>query len=288
MNQSIIESSVSDVINTTQNLFLFLDNKYIGSGVCLFLIVYSSLVGTKTKLHPIMRNLFNSEIFKILLLTVIAIIGIKNPVIAILAILAFVITIMAVSSNNIKSKESMAVIGEDQPQGNFAPAECPCKFPQEEQNGFDQYNVDQPLDYNDLNEEHELNVYNKCSGANHEIENMLKRRDGEIRMQLFPNVESLHQQNANIIAGGNQILGQEEQIIQEPYETVTMEDLAEEVNRRVKKVNGKATSEEVKAKCDEVVSEFRANVMRHYTRSEYNADGVIVGNDNDLTLYASA
>lgn len=266
---------------TIKNMFSFLDNKYVYAGVYLFLMLYASLVAPKLPSYIV--KIFDNLFVKLLFFFLIVYVIVRNPTVAIVATISVMVILLII--NNIKTtNETMADIEkENDSKGTISEAECPCNFnTQNEDLGFDQYNVDQPMDYDDLKNENELNLYNKCNGANHEIENMLKRRDENIRVQLFPNVENLHQQSSNIITGGRELFGQENQQVIIPE--VSMEDLAEEVRRRV---NGEGTVEEIKQKCDEVASEFKANIMRHYNRSEYNADGVVVGNDEDLKLYAS-
>lgn len=78
-----------------KNLLSPLDNEYVYTVVVMFLIVYSSVVAPK--LPKFLGVLFESALFRMLMLFLIAFLASNNPTVALLSSLAFVLSIMALN-----------------------------------------------------------------------------------------------------------------------------------------------------------------------------------------------
>lgn len=68
-----------------------LDNKYITTSITVILGLYAALLGPN--LPPFMDKLFNNVIFRIIVLFLVVVSGNKNPKIAIMIAVSFVLTL---------------------------------------------------------------------------------------------------------------------------------------------------------------------------------------------------
>lgn len=67
------------------------DNKYVTTGITVILGLYAALLGPN--LPPAVQNLFNNTIFRICVLFLVVVSGTKEPKLAIMIAVAFVLTL---------------------------------------------------------------------------------------------------------------------------------------------------------------------------------------------------
>ena len=67
------------------------DNKYVTTSITVILGLYAALLGPN--LPPFVQNLFNNTIFRILVLFLVVVSGNKDPKLAIMIAIAFVLTL---------------------------------------------------------------------------------------------------------------------------------------------------------------------------------------------------
>lgn len=77
------------------NFLAFLDNKYINTYLTLFITIYAGLA--REKLPNCILKLFENQIFKLLILTLIAYRGNKDPQLSIMIAMAFTISVNAIA-----------------------------------------------------------------------------------------------------------------------------------------------------------------------------------------------
>lgn len=68
-----------------------LDNKYVSTGVTVGLALYAALLGPN--LPPFIQQLFSNTVFRIIVLFLVVVSGNKNPKIAIMVAVGFVLTL---------------------------------------------------------------------------------------------------------------------------------------------------------------------------------------------------
>lgn len=69
----------------------YLDNKYVSTGITLMLALYAALLGPE--LPKVIRDLFSNTIFRIAVLFMVVVRGNKDPKMAIMIAIAFVLTL---------------------------------------------------------------------------------------------------------------------------------------------------------------------------------------------------
>lgn len=67
------------------------DNEYVSTAITVALALYASLLGPN--LPPMIKNLFNNTLFRILVLFLVVVRGNKDPKMAIMIAVAFVLTL---------------------------------------------------------------------------------------------------------------------------------------------------------------------------------------------------
>jgi hypothetical protein len=67
------------------------DNKYVTTGITIILGLYAALLGPN--LPPYIQNLFSNTIFRIIVLFLVVVSGTKEPKLAIMIAVAFVLTL---------------------------------------------------------------------------------------------------------------------------------------------------------------------------------------------------
>lgn len=69
----------------------FLDNKYIYTAITIMFVLYASLLGSS--LPPIIKDLFNNTIFRIMILFFIVVTANNVPSVSIITSIAFILTL---------------------------------------------------------------------------------------------------------------------------------------------------------------------------------------------------
>jgi hypothetical protein len=69
----------------------FVNNKYIFTAITIIFALYSSLLGTT--LPPLLKDLFNNTIFRIIVLFFIVVTANKDPTVSIITSIAFILTL---------------------------------------------------------------------------------------------------------------------------------------------------------------------------------------------------
>ena len=83
-----------------------LDNKFVSTGITLMIGLYASLLGPQ--LPAFVKNLFNNTIFRILVLFLVLVRANKDPAMAIVIVIAFVLTMDYIY--RMDSKEAFEII----------------------------------------------------------------------------------------------------------------------------------------------------------------------------------
>ena len=105
MNQ--IDSAVKTFDNTVKGWLSFIDNnEYVTAALTIFLIVYASYAAPK--LPPYILKMFDNPLFKLLIFFLIVYTANKNPTVAIIAAVAFMVTIHAL--NKLKLDQMMMAL----------------------------------------------------------------------------------------------------------------------------------------------------------------------------------
>ena len=136
-----IDSAVKTFDNTVKGWLSFIDdNEYVTAALTIFLIVYASYAAPK--LPPYILKLFDNPLFKLLIFFLIVYTAKKNPTVAIIAAVAFMVTIHALNKLKLdqmmmalvcKEKEHMANIQEHEMEQEMMPGFAN-EFAMEEQN----------------------------------------------------------------------------------------------------------------------------------------------------------
>lgn len=82
------------------SLSILHSNPYIKASITLFLMLYGSMA--RPELPPVVKNLFKNQMFRLFILAMVVYNGNRNPEIAIVTALAFVITMNILSENEMK------------------------------------------------------------------------------------------------------------------------------------------------------------------------------------------
>ena len=124
-----IDSAVKTFDNTVKGWLSFIDdNEYVTAALTIFLIVYASYAAPK--LPPYILKLFDNPLFKLLIFFLIVYTAKKNPTVAIIAAVAFMVTIHALNKLKLdqmmmalvcKEKEHMANIQEHEMEQEMMP-----------------------------------------------------------------------------------------------------------------------------------------------------------------------
>jgi hypothetical protein len=86
---------MSDLNNKLKGYLSFLDNKYVAATLAIFLILYAGYAAPK--LPASIAKLFDYEIFKLLIIFLIAFTSSKSPMLSILIALAFVLSLQTLN-----------------------------------------------------------------------------------------------------------------------------------------------------------------------------------------------
>ena len=77
-----------------------LENKYVSPVITIFIVLYSGLIGPQ--LPDFMKNLFNNQIFRILVLALIVYKGERDPTMALMIAIAFTFTLNYITERETK------------------------------------------------------------------------------------------------------------------------------------------------------------------------------------------
>lgn len=91
----MVKGMLAPLEKTLQPLNNFLRNEYVTAVVALFVVLYASNVAPR--LPDVVMDLFNNPIFRVFVLFLVAYIANKNPAIALLVAIAFVVTLNVIN-----------------------------------------------------------------------------------------------------------------------------------------------------------------------------------------------
>ena len=91
----MVKGMLAPLEKTLQPLNNFLRNEYVTAVVALFVVLYASNVAPR--LPDVVMDLFNNPIFRVFVLFLVAYIANKNPAVALLISIAFVVTLNVIN-----------------------------------------------------------------------------------------------------------------------------------------------------------------------------------------------